>query len=314
MATIQTYDRVGIREDLEDVIYDVSPDEVPFTSAIRAGGGVKAKQTYHEWQTDSLRASAVNALVEGADASSASRGATARRGNYTQILGETVAVSGTDQAVDNAGRGQELAYQLVKAGKELKLDIEKAFMGYQARDAGNASTARKLAGLGSWIATNQSAGVGATVPTGDGTDARVAGTLRTFTQTLFDAQMQAAWEEGGQPSIAFMSAANMQKALDFTGNNNQRTTVVASEMEVTNAFDIYVTNFGSIRFVPSRECPANAVYLIDPEYWKVATLRPMKQHTIAKTGDAETRQLLTELTLVSANEKASAGVFDVQDT
>ena len=119
--TVETYNRVGIREDLADVIYNITPSEVPFMSNAAKG---TASQTLYEWQTDSLEAAAANSQKEGDDYALDSRNATVRLNNHTNISAKTVGVSGSDQAVTNAGRGDELAYQMAKAGKELKRDME----------------------------------------------------------------------------------------------------------------------------------------------------------------------------------------------
>ena len=84
MAIYNAHTAIGQREDLTDVIYDISPTETPFMSSI---GKTKATAVYHEWQTDSLAAATTNnAAVEGADASDATLSPTVRLGNYTQIL------------------------------------------------------------------------------------------------------------------------------------------------------------------------------------------------------------------------------------
>jgi len=139
--TFDSYDAVGIRESLEDIIYDVSPEETPFYSACAK---VKATNTFHEWQTDALRASAANAHVEGDDTTAEARTATSRLGNYTQIFKNAVSVPDTDSGLDKAGRAKEMAYQTLKIAKEQKLDIEKALFDNNARVAGNSTTAREL--------------------------------------------------------------------------------------------------------------------------------------------------------------------------
>ena len=128
--TFDSYDAVGIREDLSNVIYDVSPEETPFLSSLSKG---KATNTYHEWQTDALRASGTNAHVEGDDTTAEARTATTRLGNYTQIFKDAVSIPGTDDGLDKAGRGKEMAYQIMKVAKEQKLDQEAALFANNAR-------------------------------------------------------------------------------------------------------------------------------------------------------------------------------------
>ena len=163
--TFDTYDANGIREDLSDVIYSVTPDDTPFYTACKK---TKATNTLHEWQTDTLRSSAVNAHIEGDATTAGAVTATTRLGNYTQIFKNAVVIADTAEGVQKAGRKQEMAYQMLKEARTQKLDIEKALFENQAHVAGNSTTARKLAGLGAWIKTNESTGTGGSAPTGDG--------------------------------------------------------------------------------------------------------------------------------------------------
>ena len=308
--SFDSYDAVGIREDLSDVITNVSPEETPFFSACKK---TKATNTYHEWQTDALRSSAANAHVEGDATTASARTATTRLGNYTQILKGAVNIPDTDEGLNKAGRARELAYQIVKLGKEIKKDVEKALFDNNARAAGNSSTARELAGLPSWIITNIDEAGDATVATGDGTDARTDGTAAAFSQTRFDGVMQSIWEQGGNPDKVYLSAFQMNKALAFTGMNNQRSTIGASvggTNAVINAVDVYVTPWGTVEFIPSRENRGRDVFVLQSDMFEVATLRPMKTTQLAKTGDSTTRQIVTELTLVSKNELASGAIYD----
>jgi len=308
--TFDSYDAVGIREDLSNIIYDVSPEDTPFYSKAKK---VKATNTYHEWQTDALRSSAANAHIEGDDTTANARTATVRRGNYTQIFKNAVIIPDTDKGLNKAGRASEIAYQMLKTAKEQKLDIEKALFDNNARVAGDGSTARELAGAPAWLITNTDFGdnEGAD-PTGDGTDARTdeTTTLQAFDQTRFDGVMQSIWEAGGKPDTVYLSAFQMNKALAFTGNNNQRSAVQAGDMKVVKSLDVYVTPWGTIEFLPSRENRSRDVFIMQDDMWSVAVLRGTSNTELAKTGDNTKRQVVTELTLVCNNEKAHGGVFD----
>jgi len=311
--TFDSYDAVGIREDLSDIIYDVSPEETPFYTKCKK---VKASNSLHEWQTDALRAAAANAHVEGDEITANARTATSRLGNYTQIFVDAVSVPDTDSGLKKAGRASEIAYQMLKTAKEQKLDIEKALFDNNARVAGNSTTARELAGLPSWLITNTDFGAneGADA-TGDGTDARTdeTTTLQAFSQARFDTVMQSIWEEGGNPDTVYLSAFQMNKALAFTGMNNQRATIGASvggTNAVVNAVDVYVTPWGTVNFMPSRQNRSRDVFICQDDMWSVAVLRNTKNMELAKTSDSTRRAIVTELTLVSNNEKASGGVFD----
>jgi len=308
--TLDSYDVKGIREDLSDVIYNISPEETPFYTACAKA---KASNTFHEWQTDALRASAENAHIEGDDTVAESRGVTSRLGNYTQIFKNAVVIPGTDQGLNKAGRAREMAYQVLKIAKEQKLDIEKAMFANQARVAGSSSAARKLAGVPAWLFTNtnfQSGSSGAD-PTGDGTNARTDdGTPTAFSQTKFDSVMQATWVSGGKPDSVYLSAFQMNVALGFTGNNNQRSNVVAEDETVIKHMSVYVTPWGTVEFKPTRENRGRDVFILQDDMWAVGVLRSTRNEELAKTGDNEKRQVLTELTLVSRNEAANGAVYD----
>lgn len=308
--TFDSYDAVGIREDLSDVITNISPEETPFHTK---SAKTRARNTLHEWQTDSLRASAANAHIEGDATTANAMTATTRLGNYTQIFKNAVVVPDTDEGLDKAGRAREIAYQTLKIAKEQKLDIEKALFDNNARVAGNSTTARELAGAPAWLTSNTDFGdnEGAD-PTGDGTDARTdeTTTLQAFDQTRFDGVMQSIWENGGNPDTVYLSAFQMNKALSFTGNNNQRSAVQAGDERVIKSLAVYVTPWGTIEFMPSRENRSRDVFIMQDDMWEVATLRPTKNVALAKTGDNTTRQVVTELTLVCKNEAANGGVFD----
>lgn len=305
--TFTSFDAVGIKEDLQDVIYDISPEETPFYSACAK---VKARNTFHEWQTDALRASAVNAHVEGDVTTADVRAATSRLGSYTQIFKNAVIIPGTDEGLDKAGRAKEMAYQTLKIAKEQKLDIEKALFANNARSAGSSVAARELAGLPSWIVTNIDQGVGATAATGDGTDARTDGTAAAFDQARFDGVMQSIWEAGGKPDTVYLTAFQMNKALGFAGNNNQRSNITAEAEKVVKHMSVYVTPWGTVKFVPSREQRGSDVFVIQDDMFAVGVLRPTKNEALAKDGDYEKRQVITELTLVAKNEKASGAIYD----
>ena len=308
--TFDSYDAVGIREDLKDVIYNISPEETPFYSK---SSKTSARNTLVEWQTDSLRASAANAHIEGDATAAEARSATTRLGNYCQIFKNAVVVPDTDEGLDKAGRAKEIAYQTLKIAKEQKLDIEKALFDNNARAAGNSTTARELAGAPAWLTSNTVFGANEGAdPTGDGTDARTDETtaLTAFDQDKFDAVMQSIWEEGGKPDTVYLSAFQMNKALGFTGNNNQRSNVQAGDERVIKSLAVYVTPYGTVEFMPSRENRSRDVFIMQDNMWEVAVLRPTKNVALAKTGDNTTRQVVTELTLCAKNEAANGGIFD----
>lgn len=310
--TFDSYDAKGLKEDLEDVIYDVSPEETPFYTACAK---VKATNTLHEWQTDTLRSSAVNAHIEGDDTVAEARSATTRLQNYSQIFKNAVVIAATEDILDKAGRAKEMAYQVMKIAKEQKLDIEKALFANQARVVGSSSVARKLAGAPAWLTTNVNFVTGGSPsganPTGDGTDARTDdGTPTAFTQAKFDDVMQDIWSSGGKPDTVYLSSFQMNVGLGFVGNNNQRSAVQAGDEKVIKSLAVYVTPWGTVEFKPTRENRSSDIFIMQDDMWSCGMLRGTKNQALAKTGDNEKRQVVTELTLICRNEKASGGIFD----
>jgi hypothetical protein len=305
--TFDTYDAVGIREDLQDVIYSISPTDTPFMSSAAREA---VKNTLHEWQTDALAAASTsNAVIEGDEATLDASVATTRVSNHTQIMDKTVVITGTQEAVDKAGRASELAYQIAKKSKELKRDIEATLLINQAKVAGNSTTARKFGSISSWIATNDSFGATGASPTGDGSDARTDGTQRALTEDQLKSIIKGTWNSGGSPSVIMVGPFNKQKISGFTGGSTRFD--ASEDKTLYTSIDVYSSDFGDLEVVPNRFQRDRDLFVLDMDYWSVGFLRDFTMHELSKTGDSEKRQLLTELTLVSRNEGASGGVFDL---
>jgi hypothetical protein len=309
--TYMRYTSVGVREDLSDVIYDISPTDTPIMSSI---GKTKATNTLHEWQTDSLAAaSTTNALIEGDDAAAASISPTVRLTNFTQIVGKTVQVSGTLEAVDKAGRKSEKAYQLAKASAELKRDIESIITANQAKTNGQATTtARKMGALLSWITSNVSKGSAGTNPTGDGSDVRSDTTTVTFTEAMLQTVVQEIFSEGGTPKLLVVPPGLKATVSGFTGIAAQRYVTGAEPTTIVAAAGAYLSDFGLISIVPDRFMRTRDALVLDPEYAALAYLRPFQTNDLARTGDSDKTQILAELTLEMRNEKAHGGIFDIK--
>ena len=308
--TFTSFDAKGIREELSNVINNISPEEVPLQSNI---GSKNVSNTYFEWQTDSLAAVDTTARIDGDDVSSFdATAATTRVGNYTQVLRRSVIVADNLKSQDLAGRNDEFAMQIAKRGKELKRDLEAVLGLNNAKVAGNSSTARETAGLGAWIATNDNfAGDGAS-PTGDGSDARTDGTQRAFTEDMLKAAMQAAYSSGGTPSLLLVGPFNKTKVSAFAGIAAQRYMAPSDgPTTIIGAADVYLSDFGQLSVVASRFTRERDAWLIDPEYAAVAYLRPIQKVDLAKTGDATKAMLLVEAGLEVGNEAAHAGIFDL---
>lgn len=310
MATFTAHAAIGQREDLSDVIYDISPTDTPLLNTLARG---KATAVFHEWQTDSLAAATTaNAAVEGADATSATLAPTTRLGNYTQIVQKTIQVSGTLDSVDKAGRKSEKAYQLAKASSELKRDIETILTGNQARSAGNGSTARRLGSMLSWLKTNTSEGASGADPVTIGESARSDGVLRTFTETMLKEVIRGVYQSGGSPKILLVGPGAKQKVSTFAGIAEQRYMAPAdAPTTIIGAADVYLSDFGSVSVVPDRFMRTRDAFVLDPEYASVAYLRPFATNELAKTGDSDKTQILAELTLEMRNESAHGLVTDI---
>lgn len=305
--TFSTYAAVGNREDLRDAIYDISPIECPIMSSIGRG---TADAVLHSWQTDALAsASSSNAVKEGWDADTDAVTATTRLSNTCQILDKVMRVSGTQQAVNTAGRKNELAYQMAKAGRELKRDIEATLTANQAENAGDASTARTFGALASWIITNDVLGVGGASGAGAGNATKTDGTQRVFTEDLVKSALLLIWTEGGDPDTIYTGAFNKQKFSTFTGNATRYKS--AEDSKLNASIDLYDSDFGEMEVIPNRFQRSRDVWILQNDMFELAYLRNFTTHNLAKTGDSERKQLLCEVTLVSKNEKASGAVLDL---
>jgi hypothetical protein len=322
-GTFTTFDAKGIREDLSDAIYNISPKDTPFMSNIKKG---QATQTFYEWQTDVLATpDGSNAHLDGDDVNPFDASSpTVRVGNYTQISRKTVIISGTLEAVDKAGRKSELAYQLAKRSAELKRDLETIMLQNQGASAGSTTVARLTGALPAWIKTTSSSAANsysattansdtnAPVYTNIPTAARTDGTQTTFTEQMVKDAMVGAYVQGAKPEMLMVGAHNKIVFSGFSGVATKTFYQSAvEETAVIGSADVYVSDFGTLAVVPNRFQRARDAWLIDPEFAAVIFLRPFMTEPLAKTGDAEKRMLIVEWGLKVHNEKAHAGIFDL---
>jgi len=309
--TFTTFDAKGLREDLGDIIYNISPTETPFMTSIARE---KATAVYHEWQTDALEApNGNNAQIQGDDISTFDPVVpTVRLGNYTQISRKTVIIAGTEEAVDKAGRKSEIGYQVAKKGKSLKRDLETILLQNQARTAGAVgATAAKTASVLAYIKTNVQMGTGAAAnPIGDGTNTRTDGTQAAFTEVMLQTALSSVWTNSGdEPDILLVNSSQKIKVSAFTGNNTRY--INADEQKLVNSIDVYVYDFGSIEVKPDRFMRQRDALILNTDLWALAWLRPISLTDLAKTGDNTKKMLLGEYALTSRNEAGSGGVFDL---
>lgn len=314
--TVTAHSAIGNRESLADIIYDISPMDTPFLSMASRG---PASAVYHEWQTDSLDAAAANRQIEGDDATANTFSPSTRVGNYCQISRKVISVSGTQRAVDTAGRADEFSYQVAKRGREIKRDMEFALTRNQASSAGGASTARSLASLESWLATNKTTqGVSASGATTPGfssgtvaapTDASTAG---TFTKANLDQVIQDCWTQGGDPKVIMVGAHNRTIVSGFSGISTLETRADAgNDVTLIGAVDFYKSNFGTLKVMANRFQRDATAFVLDFEYLGVGLLRDMVTEPLSKTGDSEKTMLIAEYTLCVKNEAASGKVTDL---
>lgn len=311
MAQFTTANAVGEREDLSDVITRIDPDETPIFSALRKE---TANGVFVEWQVQELAAAvATNYQNEGADASYATPTATTRLGNHLQISQKDAQVSGTLDAVDKAGRDAEVAYQKVLKGLELRRDIEKYLNSDTARSA---SDPRKAGTLSSWI-TNVDDASGTSAATGDGTDVPdMSGTNRALTLAMIDNAMQAAYTDGGQPNMLVVSPAKKATFSDLNGGSvttNQINYTAPREAAIVGSVSLYLSDYGQLDVVIDRFASDDRVYLLDSDYASICTLpnRNFAVDDLAKTGDSEKFQIITEFTLKVSAPKAHGAVYDL---
>ena len=306
--TFTTYNAVGNREDLSDMIYRIDPVDTPGMSGIEVE---KATAVLHEWQTQALApANGANAQPEGGDFSGIAATPTVRLGNTCQISAKYPVVSGTQQAVKHAGRSNEMAYQEMLKGMELKRDMETVLFG--TNQARQSTDPRNCASILSWIFSNTSVGAGGANPTAStGAYTRTDGTQAPFTEKMMKGVLSSIWTSGGKPDLILAGAFNKQVFSTFTGRATP--TEATDKKKITAAVDAYESDFGKLKIVPDRFQRPRDVLVLETDKWAVAYLNGRKFVSlyIAPTGDSEKREVLSEYTLVARNEKSSGGVFDL---
>jgi hypothetical protein len=326
--TNETYDVSTIREDLQDAMISISPTETPFMTAI---GRKKATNTYFEWPVIDLAAPATNRVIEGeaAPANDVPTNAT-RLANYTQISDKVVEVSDTAEQVNGAGDAQTIAKQIAYKLKELKRDMEVMLLSNVAASAGSSGGARATAGLAAFLRTNVDRSTGAVDganPTLSGTTdgypnaAATDGSVRALTEALLKSVIADCWDNGAEPSVVLCGSAVKQKiSSTFTGSATKYQDMT-DKKSLSAAIDIYVSDFGTLQIVPTRFLQTRTsnsetvagrdVYVLDPNYARVAFLQETKQKPLARTGHSERRLISVEYGLQVDTEKAHGVIADI---
>lgn len=310
-STIQNVARVGVREDLSEKIAELFPDDAPFLDAI---GRETIGNTYTEWQTDGLAAANVaNASIQGDDLANTARANTVRVGNHTQIFTKVVGASTTVEWTKKAGRKSELGRELMKAGREIRTDMEKRFVGNYASVAAAAGVAGLSAGAQAWITTNNSRGAtGANGGFSAGIVAAAAnGTQRAYTEALLKPVLQTIWTAGGNPKMVITNGSQKQTEATFAGLAQQRRETGNKKAVIVAGADMYVSDFGEIAFTPDRFADARSALIIDPEYWDLGVGEAMTMFDLATTGLATRKGMRTEVALRCLNEAASGVIADL---
>lgn len=292
MATFKTYDSVGAKEDVSDVISMLDKHETPFTSSLSTR---TVSQKTYEWQEDEQEGGKDNAQVEGFDATEEDLGTTQMRSNTTQIFSRTIKLSGSVEATEHYGRRSELARQLVKKGKALKLDYERACIGVdQVSVLGSNTVARRFASASQLIDAGNKIDNNAT-----------AAPLREL--TLRNA-IKKNYNEGGRARRFMVAPYVAEQTAEFAGNANRTREITGKgAKEIVHVVDVYTTALGTLTIETNREMKADYGLLWNPENWKKVVLkgRGWFRETLAKTGDNTKIMLAGEYGLQHDNFKAS---------
>lgn len=300
--TFLTTAAIGNREDLSDVIYRIAPTETPFLNMAKKA---KATATLHEWQTQDLAAAAANAQVEGDDATAVAATPTTRLNNRTQISAKTVSVAGSQEAVTSAGRKSEMGYQMSLKSLELKRDME---FGLTQNNV-LATAPRQSRGLLGWVVDNTSIGAGTTVASYATNTAQTDGTTRAFTEAQLKSVLQLQWTAGGKPDVIMLGGAAKQTFSSFSGNATRMDK--SEDGKLFASIEVYASDFGDIKAVPNRFQRTRDVFILQSDMVAVAYLRPFFTTDLAKTGDADRKQVLVEYCLEMCNPKAHGAVYDI---
>ena len=287
-----TYNEPTNREDLTDVITNISPLQTPIVSMI---GSTKAKATRHEFPEDVLSDAAANAYVEGAADTTVAAPARTRKGNYTQIMKRGYEVTETQQAVDAAGVDDEYGYNMLKAMKEIAKDLEFAVTTQGAAAAGTTTTARTMAGIPGLITTNVLAN---------------GGTARVITKALITSALQTAWTKGGEPDKLIVSGGNKVNISALTTSNTKN--IDAKKKEMIEAIDVIDTDFGRVEIVASRFMADTSIFVLDPQYLAIAWLRRFKKKDLPATDDCQRGIIKGEMTLELKGEAGQAIIKDLK--
>ncbi len=318
-------------------------------------GRSDAEQDAHEWVTDSLAAArsdnkhadgddfnaegASDQVGSGFDGVAITAGS--RIGNHCQISRKDIVVTRRANLVRKAGRKDELGYQIAKAGRELKRDLEASLTSNTNAVQGNTTTAGQAASYLSWMRNNSSryntnggtdgadpAALVAGFPTGAAAVDAVGAviTLRAMSETDILDVIADAYIEGGDIDTMLLHPTLKQKwsqymfAPDATNAGRIATQYQdqgkspSKGATALGAVDVYVSDFGVIDVIPDRFMRTRDVLIFEAAMWAISYLDPYQQVNIAKSGDSEKRVLLVDWTLEARNPDSSGIVADIDNT
>lgn len=291
---LQTYQDGARREDLLDIIGDVSPDDNPLSTMLAT---TTASQTLHEWLEDYLaRPSSVSAAIEGAAATYNDLTQPARRNNVTQIIATTYRVSGTERAADVAGMGDPMDYQSAKALKDWKNKLEYSLL-RGSRASGDSGVARQMAGIENIVTshyTNRNSGT-------------------SLSETEFNSMVYDVASDVGTSDVfdtVLTTLQLRQKISTFTAGNTKH--VNASEKKLVRPVMVYESDFGVHKIFGHKDVSAGAatpgpmLLGLKEDKWRIAYLRKPKREMLAKDGDRDNGQIVGEATLEFLAERTNA--------
>lgn len=292
-ATYTSFDQVGLKEDISDIITNISPTKTPFQSMI---GSDKVHNTHFKWQEDSIRDVKTNKKVEGFTAQASARTPTAMRDNVTQIMEDTFEVSGTNDAVATYGRAKETAYQASKSSAAVKRDLEYAFVGSgQTKvDPADNTTERVMAGFQAMIDAGNIISTGSSVT--------------KINEAKYLDALQQVYTNGADPSVTMVTATNSREVADFAKASGRYRTLQTGSKDraVINVVDLYVSPFGEQKIVLNRFLKDKDTLIFDPDFWQKMALRNWSRQPLAKVGDKTDTMIVGEFSLKHKNFKASA--------
>ena len=306
---LSTYDVTTNREDLAGVIYNISPADTPFMSAVPR---TKATAVLHEWSTDANESTnTTNARLEGDALDRAASTAPTRRQNYCQISSRDATVTGTQRATNPAGIDDMMAYQMAKQSLALRKDQEAILLGNTGQTAGTSTVARTLRSFNAWISANGSRGANgadSTAATATATDG-TTGDIRAFTEDLLKDAIRDAFDDGGEPSLILVGSFNKTVASGFEGRSQQQT--IVANKTILGAASLYSSDFGDLKIVPNRTQRGRDAWVVDTDKVAIAYLRAFEPQQIGRVGDADTRDIISEYTLEMRHPDAHALVADL---